>query len=1160
MPFSAPESDLLPAGAPTTAFGDPVLGATPASGRQARDIADAIIAGLQNSATGLAVRGKLPSMVLGESAPWYHRLAANAAGIVADVPAMVPGAIAGAPAGPLGMAAGSFAAPMALREGLIAAYNNNHALSWQGAADIAFAALKGGAKGAVIGAATAGAGRAVAPLVEGAVAKGVATTGAELAALTATSAAISQHMPTWQDFMDNAILLGGMKGAVAVAKGLRNNYAETGKTPAEQLADAAKDPELKAALEGKDPKLEALRAAMRDIEALGERHKNDLTYQMEVRSGDMDRALARVVDKYGAELKPETKDVLFPRYAKDWETGEAIQAADSVRGTHIFDLREEIFQRDLDKIPESYRPLVLEERIKAAVDADPRPEMIRRNLAIGKDSAPKLGEPPIADPVKYEYISDKETATGILRAVTDMYQTEITSQTRGVVTNKATAIEALKMVSDGAIGEHVVGAAANAAEIYARAHLLRGATNHAFEKLNELARTPEAELTPAAKLQALASLERVSMLKAELEGVGAEAGRALQIFRAMKRDPSYLGEAETLLKLAERKGSLQDIAGMVSMLKDPAQLARFAKEYTSATTTEKVLEAWKAALLTGPQTHLANMLGNLTKWTVEIPESTLAATFYAASRAVKGDPLAFAQWKARAFSPLYGLQFGSKEALFTAAEVWRGTGERVEKADVYRTAIEGKAGEVVRLPFKALQVEDVLFRTVAERAQAHVMAVDRAIKDGFNPATAEFNRRVVEYTERPDFGLPEKVGTEALQRVQDAGAEAVFAQRLGPRMETVQRATAGHWSQFVIPFFRTPANLVSWAVQHVPGLNFMSARWREDFAAGGERQARALARVTIGTGLAMTAFSLAGEGVITGGGLFEPEERRTKSAAGWQPYSLLIDGKYYSYQRMEPVAKVLGIAADMYEMLASKKLDEGDSLKLMGMTVLMFGNATVSTTYLSGLSNTIQGVTDPDRYLPTLMNQYATSLVPKAIGQTAAALDPHKRQIDGVMDAIQSQIPILREKLLPKRDVWGEPTKNDKWFDVMPIQVSEASNDKVRTEAARLHIGLADAPRFAQERGPFNPSDKRVKLEPEQRDTIREVSGKNAMAILAPIVNAPDWQQIPDFAKIAIYKKVVEGARKQGEYAALPVDAEARQQLRQKILDRVIKETQAVSK
>lgn len=1065
-------------------FGDPILGGTQPTPHEAKDIGDAIIAGLQSSAMGLAIRRKLPEIELSPDARWYERVAAGAANITADLPLAVAGAVGGAAAGTavapgpgtvVGGGAGALAVPMAIREALVKAYSSNHAASWDGIWEITKAGFVGGLEGAVIGGVTAGAGRAVVPLVAPVAGRAVsaglmglgaarmsvdaAGLGAELATLTTASSALQGRVPEWHDFMDNAILLGGMKGAVAVAKGMRSTYAETGRIPEQVFGDAQKDPKI----------LEQLRAGV---------------------------------------------------------------------------------------VPAEYGPLALEQRVKAALDADPRPETIRENLLRSADEPGVLNGDVRADPVKYEYVNDAETSKEVLRAVSQMYENEITQRTRGVVSNKATATAALKQVSDGAIAPAVVGEAGNAAEIYARAHMLRGAANHAVSELEKLAGIPEADITPTMKISALAALERVAMLKRELEGVGAEAGRSLQILRRIKYDPDYLGEAQNIIALAERKGSLQDVAAIAKSLKDPAQLARFAEDYTKATTTEKVLEAWKAAILSGPQTHLANVAGNMMKWFVEIPESTIAATLTAARRAMTADPMSFEQYKARALAPLYGIKFGALDAVKTAAEVWQQSGERLEKADVYRGAIEGRTGEIVRLPFKALQVEDALFRTLGERAEAHIMAVDRATQEGFDLRSQAGRERVALYTTKPEFGLPADAAIDAFERVQKAGAEAVFSQQLGERMAAIQRAMQGHWTQFIMPFFRTPANLVSWAIQHVPGLNLVSSRWREDFAAGGERQDRAISRVIVGAALTMTAYEMAQNGQLTGSGLFSKEENNTKRGAGWQPYSLKIGEKYYSFQRIEPVAKVLGLAADYLEMSRALQ-DEQDQAKLWSMLVLMFGNATVSTTYLSGLSNAIQSIADPARYGENFLEQYASSLVPKAIGQPVTAADPYQREVNGVLEAIQSQLPFLREKLLPKRDIWGEPVKGEKLLSFMPVAVSQESQDKVKQEAVRLHLAIANAPKFLVEKGPFNAKDQRMEYTEEQRDVYQQTMGHNAMEILAPIVNAPDWEQIPDFAKAAIYRKVFEGTRKQGAYAALPPDEAARAALRERIVDKILQEIRA---
>jgi hypothetical protein len=178
------------------------------------------------------------------------------------------------------------------------------------------------------------------------------------------------------------------------------------------------------------------------------------------------------------------------------------------------------------------------------------------------------------------------------------------------------------------------------------------------------------------------------------------------------------------------------------------------------------------------------------------------------------------------------------------------------------------------------------------------------------------------------------------------------------------------------------------------------------------------------------------------------------------------------------------------------------------------------------------------------------------IGQTAALIDPHKREVNGAIDAIQSQIPFLREKLLPQRDVWGEP-RDAKWFaGAMPVSVTKEATEKVRTEAMRLEFAISDIPKAFFEPGPLKSKERKIEFTPEQRDVAREVSGKWAMSILAPLVNGPDWQQIPDFAKADIYREVIKDARTLGREAALPADSKVREQMRDKIVKEINRQAQ----
>jgi hypothetical protein len=1135
----------------------PVLGGTVPTGRRAQDFGDSVIAGLQASSGGLAVRRKLPDMEMPSDAPWYNRLGAAVGGMAGDVPAMVAGGLAveaatGGKAGPVAAAAGAFAAPMALREALIEAYTHNYALDWNGVSKVGFAAAKGALKGGVIGAATMGAGKVVAPFVENlggkALVAGTAAYGAEVGALTTTAAAMEGHLPSWQDFMDNAILLGGLKGATSVARGMYHTFAETGKTPEEMRADAERDPALKAELLGKTAstiKLEATDSQLRDLRA------ERTSLEGKARNAEEGLRLATVDE----QIKALTADRL--------------KTVDAAAAENMGPAPE---------LPSAYSALALDERIKAAINAEPLADNIRQTL--GTDSLKPVTNEPNAKPaVNWEYVTDNATLKGVIRNVTEATQAQIEQQTRGVVTNKATAAEALRGIASGEVYEHQVGTAGTATDMYTAAFMLKDAAAKVVEEHRKVQGIAEADLSPALKVGLLAAVERMTMVNAEFAGVRAEAGRSMQLLGRIKRDPAYLGEAEFLLKAAARKGTFQDLVAALGRASDPTALAEFAKKYNEATGFQKFVEAFRAFIFSGPQTWEANILGNIAKLGVDFIERPIAATVEAALRP-SNDPMKMAQFKARALAPFYGLQLAAVDGMHIVKEwgdVVKRSGfvegaktakadldqfltghekiETMQRANASNTSTFGKAvNAFVGWSFGSLKIQDLPFRNVGERMAMHTLAVDRAIEDGFHPDSKEFGAAVVRYRDDPTFGLNEAQANKVLAKIEKSGDMNVFTEPMGPRTAAASAAVSGTVWEFLLPARKTPVNLFDWAVQHIPLMNLLSGRWREDYTAGGERKAQAIARVVVGTGIAATAYTMAQNGLLTGGGLTNPQMSGTNQGAGQQPYSFSINGKYYSVQRIEPIAKILMLAGDLVDI--SEKSSKDDRTKAITLLTLAFANATISTTYLSGLASFFKGVLIPDRYGDALAESYGTTLVPKIIGQPTLMADPYKRQVDGILDAIQSQLPVLRSKLLAKRDVWGEQVKNERWLGVLPIATTEASEEKVRTEAMRLAIAIADAPKYIESRGPLPADQRRIDITPEQRDIMKEVSGKAAMAWLSPVVNSPNWDKIPDYVQGDIYRKVLDKARRQGAYAALPADDAARLLVMEKNINEMMRQIQ----
>src|SRR6267154_5695914 len=242
--------DLIPASA--GAFSDLVPRREPAGG-----IWDALVAGGQRSATGLLLRGKLPDVVLDpHHASWYEQALGSVAEVSSDIVPAVAGAVAGGLGGRaaggnvgqlLGTGAGMMAVPTAIRESLTRAYQTGEAdssMDFLARSRIAIKGmsepdvLKATGKAALVGAATLGMGRLFAPLGR------VVQAGAEVGTMTVAPAALEGHLPEPQDFVNAAIVVGGMKVAGHVAAKLTNIYAKTGKAPEEVLADAKIDPTI----------------------------------------------------------------------------------------------------------------------------------------------------------------------------------------------------------------------------------------------------------------------------------------------------------------------------------------------------------------------------------------------------------------------------------------------------------------------------------------------------------------------------------------------------------------------------------------------------------------------------------------------------------------------------------------------------------------------------------------------------------------------------------------------------------------------------------------------------------------------------------------------------------------------------------------------------
>jgi hypothetical protein len=291
--------------------------------------------------------------------------------------------------------------------------------------------------------------------------------------------------------------------------------------------------------------------------------------------------------------------------------------------------------------------------------------------------------------------------------------------------------------------------------------------------------------------------------------------------------------------------------------------------------------------------------------------------------------------------------------------------------------------------------------------------------------------------------------------------------------------------RFVLPFVRTPLNILKFTGQRFDGIGIVKGftatrfpayarslegsrnRFIKEILSDDERvKADAIGRVIAGASFATAGLSLGAAGIITGRGPSDPEQRRLLEQSGWMPYSIKTPEGYISYARVEPFATAIGIFADMYDVNRLAPIDKQDTIETIakGIGIALANNFT-NKTYLTGIGNFVEAAQAPDRKVATWFQRYAASFVPNTAGQLTRVGDESMRDVRGMVDALMAKIPGLSEDLAPARNLLGEPIRraqsagSDSIGSVMnillPVAYREVSNSEVSRELASLEYGFS---------------------------------------------------------------------------------------------------------
>jgi len=534
---------------------------------------------------------------------------------------------------------------------------------------------------------------------------------------------------------------------------------------------------------------------------------------------------------------------------------------------------------------------------------------------------------------------------------------------------------------------------------------------------------------------------------------------------------------------------------------------------------QKAIEVFNSAyinsLLSGVFTQAVNLKSGLYEALIRPMEQIIGGGLARDKRSIK---LGFAQYRGMIMSfrdtwRAVGIALRQGDAVLdplarTQDNLQIVNGKKVRPISAANLGFNGRVGtaidwigRVIELPSRLLITSDEFLKQINYRGRLFTNALENTMELGLD-ITSKEGRKNIDRILKEGFdenGLANIKNNPINEKALQYARESTFTNSLtdgsyrnwGSKIETFIRNSPEF--RFIIPFIRTPTNLWRHFSNRVPGFGFLT-RQNQELWNSGDRRARAevLGRQALGFAATMYGLDVALEFVetkdgmrlpkITGNGPANFDIKKQWLSLGWQPYSIArqnADGTvtYIQYNRMDPRFYVLGITADLKENIAN--INDEDKLDLIGAAFLTVFKNVTNKTYLRGLSDVFEVLSDPT---PKNISQFFGGVVGNLIPYVSfrsqgipGIIDPDKEAFEtrSFIDQVIAKTPFAKGYLERKRDILtGEPIEKKPtglvinpdgiasfsfWFmgPTMVGKSSDVNQDPVAYEVARLKLTLS---------------------------------------------------------------------------------------------------------
>lgn len=559
------------------------------------------------------------------------------------------------------------------------------------------------------------------------------------------------------------------------------------------------------------------------------------------------------------------------------------------------------------------------------------------------------------------------------------------------------------------------------------------------------------------------------------------------------------------------------------------ELSNTINNFIPSSLADKVITVWKAGLLTSLRTTERNIFGNTIQSIAETVKD-LPATM--------ADMLMSMATKKRTITPTIA---GSGEAyskrtgqqISDIIKLGYDASEDISKYDVKsinwgNNPIEQGLKKYTDIVFRTLGAQDKPFYNAAFKRSLFSQAGAEAINAGRGGDRAFINSLV----NSPNENMIKNAISDAnVATFHDKNSTSTIANAIKREMSKVKIGSLELGkiaSEVVMPFTGVPSSILGQVINYSPiGLLkgiISTGKVLVSQVPDLQRQAaQEIGRGVIGSGVFGLGAYLASKGLITG----QPKdaaEQRQWDLENKPRNSIMIGGKWRSLNSVGPEAVVFLAGAKLNEEMNNPEGSIGGYAGTLGKDYL-------DQSFVQGLQQPVNVITDPARYGKSYAGNMLSSGVPNIVKDASKALDTTQRETNTIGDYAKAAIPGVRNTLIEKRDALGnimkqEPTGLGAFFDLFNSKTP--IDNQVVNELGRLQsVGESATPsKMTQQQTILK---QKVKLTFDQLNQLEANVGESLRPQLNALVSSPSYQSLSDEQKASAIQKVVTTVRNQAK-------------------------------